>query len=301
MEHGKNMDYAEEIKALKKALAERDAIIAKQKRDYDALEAKFRKLQEKLEEKVKELEAIQEKRRVERARIFVPKTETMKDEPEEQVVNEAEGCRREERGKPGRKRGSRSFNTEWLEKHVDDTEVLFPEEYERLKAEGHVLVEMGEDVSYKVESTPARHKVTKIIRKKFADRTKDTVIQALADPRDFFPHSVATPSLAAELINGKMVLGLPYYRMENNDFLSGVGISRQTMCRIQFEVSDLLKPIYGRMADILLKDKVIYADETTLKVIGSGKPNCYMWVYSSGHYSNPSSAKTGTEITPGEC
>lgn len=41
MEHGKNMDYAEEIKALKKALAERDAIIAKQKRDYDALEAKF--------------------------------------------------------------------------------------------------------------------------------------------------------------------------------------------------------------------------------------------------------------------
>ena len=104
MEHGKNMDYAEEIKALKKALAERDAIIAKQKRDYDALEAKFRKLQEKLEEKVKELEAIQEKRRVERARIFVPKTETMKDEPEEQVVNEAEGCRREERGKPGRKR-----------------------------------------------------------------------------------------------------------------------------------------------------------------------------------------------------
>ena len=56
MEHGKNMDYAEEIKALKKALAERDAIIAKQKRDYDALEAKFRKLQEKLEEKVKELE-----------------------------------------------------------------------------------------------------------------------------------------------------------------------------------------------------------------------------------------------------
>lgn len=287
MEHGKNMDYAEEIKALKKALAVRDAIIAKQKRDYDALEARFRKLQEKLEEKVKELEAIQEKRRVERARIFVPKTETMKDEPEEQVVNEAEGCHREERGKPGRKRGSRNFNTEWLEKHVEDTEVLFPEEYERLKAEGHVLVEMGEDVSYKVESTPARHKVTKIIRKKFADRTKDTVIQALADPRDFFPHSVATPSLAAELINGKMVLGLPYYRMENNDFLSGVGISRQTMCRIQFEVSDLLKPIYGRMADILLKDKVVYADETTLKVIGSGKSNCYMWVYSSGHYSNP--------------
>ena len=115
MEHGKNMDYAEEIKALKKALAERDAIIAKQKRDYDALEAEFRKLQEKLEEKVKELEAIQEKRRVERARIFVPKTETMKDEPEEQVVNEAEGCHREERGKPGRKRGSRNFNTEWLE------------------------------------------------------------------------------------------------------------------------------------------------------------------------------------------
>ena len=60
MEHGKSMDYAEEIKALKEALAERDAIIAKQKRDYDALEAKFRKLQEKLEEKVKELEAIQE-------------------------------------------------------------------------------------------------------------------------------------------------------------------------------------------------------------------------------------------------
>ena len=76
MEHGKNMDYAEEIKALKKALAERDAIIAKQKRDYDALEAKFRKLQEKLEEKVKELEAIQEKRRENREGRGDPGTST---------------------------------------------------------------------------------------------------------------------------------------------------------------------------------------------------------------------------------
>ena len=279
------MGETSEIEALRKALAERDAIIERQRMEYDLLEARFRRLQEELEAKVRELEAVQEKRRVERARAFCPKTESRVAGPEGLPVDEPgpEG----KRGRPGRKRGSHNLNADWLESHVSATRVVMPEEYERLKAEGHVLVEAGEDVSYKVESTPARHVVTKIIRKKYSDRTAGSILQALADPGDPFPHSIFTPSLAAELIGGKMVLGLPYYRMESNDFLSGVGVSRQTMCRVQSEVSDALTPLYERMRGLLLGGEVVYADETTLKVIGSGKSSCYMWVYSSGHYSNP--------------
>jgi len=44
----------------------------------------------------------------------------------------------------------------------------------------------------------------------------------------------------------------------------------------------LLKPLYDRLHQRLLQQRIIQADETTLNVIESDKTKCYMWLYCTG-------------------
>lgn len=46
--------------------------------------------------------------------------------------------------------------------------------------------------------------------------------------------------------------------------------------------SELFKPLYEQLQKTLLKQSVIQADETTLKVINEDKAKCYMWLYCTG-------------------
>lgn len=46
--------------------------------------------------------------------------------------------------------------------------------------------------------------------------------------------------------------------------------------------ADLLTPLYDHLHELILKQGVIAADETTLKVVSEDKAKCYMWVYTSG-------------------
>ena len=54
------------------------------------------------------------------------------------------------------------------------------------------------------------------------------------------------------------------------------------MSRWLVAVSQKLEPLYQRMHDLLVQQPVLWADETTLKVIQSEKSKSYMWVYGCG-------------------
>ena len=45
---------------------------------------------------------------------------------------------------------------------------------------------------------------------------------------------------------------------------------------------DILQILYDHLRQILLKQAVILADETTVKVVKENKQKCYMWVYATG-------------------
>src|SRR5690554_6616495 len=96
------------------------------------------------------------------------------------------------------------------------------------------------------------------------------------------PNSIATPSLLGQIITAKFQYGLPLYRQEAMFKQFGADISRQTMSRWLVAVSQKLEPLYQRMHDLLLQQPVLWADETTLKVIQSEKSKSYMWVYGCG-------------------
>ena len=114
-------------------------------------------------------------------------------------------------------------------------------------------------------------------------------------PKDLLRGSVATPSLAAAIMNAKYVNAQPLYRIENQFHINGVNISRQTMANWVIRISEkYLSFLWDRLCEELLKEDVTQADETTVQVIYDNDPsdpedrksaaghNNYMWVHRSG-------------------
>ena len=105
---------------------------------------------------------------------------------------------------------------------------------------------------------------------------------------DLFRNSIATPSLLAGILNYKYVNALPVHRLAQ-DFKRGeVNISPQVMCNWVIKSSEIyFSLVYDWMKDVLLKQTVVQADETTLKVNRDGRKagsSSYMWVYITGEH-----------------
>ena len=103
-----------------------------------------------------------------------------------------------------------------------------------------------------------------------------------AVPTTPIPKSIATPSLLSQIITSKYQYSLPLYRQETMFKQHGIELNRKTMSEWMIKCSTLFKPIIGQLHQHLLRQPVVQADETTLKVIQEDKNKCYMWVYCTG-------------------
>lgn len=105
---------------------------------------------------------------------------------------------------------------------------------------------------------------------------------------DLFQNSIATPSLLAGILNYKYVNALPVHRLAQDFKRSEVNISPQVMCNWVIKSSEIyFSLVYDWMKDVLLKQTVVQADETTLKVNRDGRKagsSSYMWVYITGEH-----------------
>ena len=91
------------------------------------------------------------------------------------------------------------------------------------------------------------------------------------------------------MIEEKYVMGVPFYRQEQQWARRGVPLSRQNMANWVVHASQTwFEPIYDRMKETLLKQDIIMADETSIQVLREhGKApesKSFMWVYRSGRY-----------------
>lgn len=125
------------------------------------------------------------------------------------------------------------------------------------------------------------------VRPKYACRTceKDRISNGVKQA--LVPHSViskgyATPSLLAQIITSKYQYGLPLYHPEAMFKQHGIELSCKTMADWIIRCAKLYKPLYEQLHQQLLQQRVIAADETTLKVVESEKVRSYMWLYASG-------------------
>ena len=152
---------------------------------------------------------------------------------------------------------------------------------------GYELHQMGEDKSEKLEFIPAQVKVVEHVRPKYSCRhceqcSTSVKIKQAPVPLSPIPKSFATASLLSQIITSKYQYGLPLYRQESMFKQYGIDLSRQTMSSWILKSATLLKPLYDRLHQRLLQQRIIQADETTLNVIESDKTKCYMWLYCTG-------------------
>jgi transposase len=152
---------------------------------------------------------------------------------------------------------------------------------------GNDLHQMGEKKSEKLEFIPAQIKVIETIRPQYScrhcEKTATKVQVKIAPvPLSPIPKSIATPSLLSQIITSKYQYSLPLYRQETIFMQHGIELNRKTMSEWMIKSSTLFKPIIEQLHQHLLKQPVVQADETTLKVIQEDKSKCFMWVYCTG-------------------
>lgn len=146
-----------------------------------------------------------------------------------------------------------------------------------------------------VEFIPAKLKVKQIVQQvvkctkcgtKDSENPKDH-FQKAAVPVSVLAHSIATPSLVAQVMYQKFAMGIPLNRQESDFHRMGLILPRSNMAHWVIRCSDeWLTPIYNRIHEELLKCDTIHMDETRIQVNKEeGKKassQSWMWVIQSG-------------------
>lgn len=158
---------------------------------------------------------------------------------------------------------------------------LLPEE-KICGKDGTTLKEIGAEVSEQLDYVPAKLKVIRTIRKKYACPCCEDVVKTAALPDKILPKSNAMPGLLAYIATSKYVDALPLYRLEQIFKRDGVDIPRNTMAGWMIALSDKLQPLYNMMEEDLLNSDYVCCDETkvqVLKEVGKSPQSLsYMWV-----------------------
>ena len=273
-----NKELANKNKELarnKKELTKQEKLLSIKHAELEKLQVENRKLNLRIEELIAKYEdklLASKKFQVEQ---FVPSSEKLTEE--DLIINELEVIKE----KKVRKAPTENFIND-LKKLYEKEEII---DYDFKDIDISNIKPFGIDESYKIEYKPAKFEVVKVVRKKYKD--KDKIYQALSD--DPFPHSPLTPSLAANLIEMKFNLGIPFHRYSNYLISHGLNISDVNIYNYAKRTLDLLEPLYSELLNNLLHNEfnVIHADETPLKVIGSKKDKCYMFVYTTSFWEKP--------------
>ena len=107
----------------------------------------------------------------------------------------------------------------------------------------------------------------------------DVIMQAPV-PKLPFRHSLASPSLLAQVFYEKFGLSLPLYRQEKNWQSLGLDIPRRTLTNWVIKASELyLEPLWELMKKKRLQEERLHADETPYNVLSSDKRKTYIGLF----------------------
>jgi len=162
--------------------------------------------------------------------------------------------------------------------HLERVEIIVEPEVPP-GCEGLEKVLIGEDVSRRLDVTPAKFRVIVTRRPKYVYRNRDGVLQAPA-PVHLIESGLPTEALLAQIAVAKYADGLPLYRQEAIYARDGVDLDRsaQWMGKVGFE----LQPLADYVLEKIKQGERIFADETTLPTLapGSGKTQkAWLWAY----------------------
>ena len=194
-----------------------------------------------------------------------------------------------ERKKPGRKP---------LPPELPRVEVVHDlPEADKVCACGCALSRIGEEVSEQLDIVPARIQVLRHVRPKYACRRCEGVedegptVRVAPMPPQIIPQSIVSPGLLAQVLTGKFVDHLPFYRQERFFARLGVDIGRATMANWAIRAAEACQPLLNLVRDEILDAQLINIDETPLQVLNepgrAATTTSYMWIFRRGDPQRP--------------
>ena len=143
------------------------------------------------------------------------------------------------------------------------------------------LVRMGEDVTEVLERIPARHKVIRHVRPKYACRCCERIFQAAA-PDLPIEKGRPGPGLIANVVVSKYGDGLPLYRQSAILAREGIDIDRTTLADWIGHATWWLVPLARLIGAYTMASPVLHTDDTTINVLAPGLGRTRIarfWVY----------------------
>ncbi|MBI3605208.1 MAG: IS66 family transposase [Nitrospirae bacterium] len=170
-------------------------------------------------------------------------------------------------------------------------------EAEKLCPCGSQLGRIGEEVSEKLDIIPARVRVIKHVRYKYACKSCEGVeseggaVKIAPLPPQIIPQGIATEGLLAFILISKFGDALPFYRQEKIFERLGVEIGRATMANWAIHAGQRCQPLIKLLWREICSGPVINMDETPVQVLNEpGRANTsksYMWVFRGGEIKQP--------------
>ncbi len=146
---------------------------------------------------------------------------------------------------------------------------------------GAAMKRLGEDVAEQLEYVPARFKVIRHIRPKYACSCCDHIAQAAAPTRPI-ARGLVGPSLLAHILVAKYCDHLPLYRQSVMYAREGLTLERATMAEWVGAASSLLAPLVGAIGQHVMAASKLHADDTPVPVLSPGRGKTKtgrLWVY----------------------
>ena len=162
---------------------------------------------------------------------------------------------------------------------------------------GVALSCIGQDISEKLDYVPAKLRVIRHVRLKYACKSCEGVedesptVKIAPVPVQLLPKSIASEGLIAHLIVSKFADGLPLYRQQKIFNRMGIELSRATMANWVVKASQQCRPLIDLLEKEIRSGPLINADETPYQVLNEpGRHNTsksYMWVFKGGQENSP--------------
>jgi transposase len=162
---------------------------------------------------------------------------------------------------------------------------------------GAPLSRIGQDTCEKLDYVPAKVRVLRHVRFKYACKACQGVeddgptVKIAPAPVQLIEKSMATEGLLAHIIISKFADALPFYRQQKIFARLGIELSRATMANWLVQVAQRCSPLIELLEHEIRGGPVIQMDETPLQVLKEpGRANTsksYMWVFCGGTVNRP--------------
>lgn len=141
-----------------------------------------------------------------------------------------------------------------------------PEQDKTCKCCSKALSMIGQEVSEQYDYTPASIAVIEHIRLKYACKSCGENVVVAEKPAAPIEKGLASAGMLAYVATCKFADHLPLHRLEGIFKRDGARIARSTMCDWLAATGELLMPVYERMKERVLESRVIWTDDTPVKM-----------------------------------